>query len=214
MKAPNLPQKEIIAFSFAALNPSENLWHKYIVEIDKLKDSQEITPKDHGILRYSLRAREELMNLTLGVEEALTKRAVSVILEKAKSEIKEELNLQLFSEQESHERTKKELESQIHKQAKMEKRIDKICKNTGFYVAIFLCVILSLIVLLGVVYRLTKIEGWPKILILILLPMFAIMTVVNLVFGITIKRIFRAIKEKITFFTKKILLKESFFSDD
>src|SRR3546814_19838566 len=68
---------EVIAFSYAALQPSNALLDKYLGEIDKLEKQGTISERDHQLLRSSDLAQKELMNLTLGEEVALTEQTVT-----------------------------------------------------------------------------------------------------------------------------------------
>jgi predicted ABC-type ATPase len=48
--------------------------HQYVAEIDRLERQDNISSTEHHALRYSLQARNELMNLTLGSEEEFSAR--------------------------------------------------------------------------------------------------------------------------------------------
>ena len=78
--APAVPMTELLAFSYAALEPSSKLLEKYLGEIDKLEKQGKITARDHQLLRSSQLAQTELMNLTLGEEDALTEQTVTETL--------------------------------------------------------------------------------------------------------------------------------------
>ena len=90
LSSPQLPTNEIMAACYAAMDPSSALWGRYMSEIDRLEKSGTGTPRDHELLRSSLRAREELMNLTLGSDVEFTDQTVPAILEKITAEIKGE----------------------------------------------------------------------------------------------------------------------------
>lgn len=66
LAAPDLPRKQIMANCYAALEPSHDLWEKYVTEVDKLRESGEIDAREHAALRYSIQARQELVDLTQG----------------------------------------------------------------------------------------------------------------------------------------------------
>jgi len=113
--APTLPMTEVMAFSYAALQPSEKLMDKYMGEIDKLEKLGKINERDHQLLRSSDLAQKELMNLTLGEEEALTEQTVTETLNRVTNEIKKEGEERLQAEQDSHEKTRQELMALIEK---------------------------------------------------------------------------------------------------
>ena len=80
--APAVPMTELLAFSYAALEPPMGLWEKYLSEIDKLTEQGKITARDHQLLRSSWLASEELVNLTLGEEDALTEQTITETLKR------------------------------------------------------------------------------------------------------------------------------------
>lgn len=84
LEAPTLPLSETMALCYAALEPSPDLFKKYVQEMEKLRDSGQISTRDHEILRLSPLARDELMELTLGDEHALTVSSIKSILENVK----------------------------------------------------------------------------------------------------------------------------------
>lgn len=87
LEAPALPLRETMALCYAALEPSHDLFKKYVQEMDKLRETGQITARDHEILRLSPSARDELMELTLGDEEALTLSSIKSILANVKATI-------------------------------------------------------------------------------------------------------------------------------
>jgi len=122
MGAPDLPAKEVLAYSFAALQPSGHLWEAYLEETDRLKESGHISARDHQLLRLNLRAREELMDLTLGETAELTQGTVSQILERVEAEIRAEDKGKLIEEQTEHEETRDQLRLLKAKQESLQKR--------------------------------------------------------------------------------------------
>jgi len=109
LQAPDLPRKRIIADCYAATQPDEHLWQLYLQEIDKLEQLGQATADDYYLLRYSLEAKETLMELTLGEEEAFTQGTVPEILELVRSRMQADL----FSKLESETRARKEAEEQV-----------------------------------------------------------------------------------------------------
>ena len=70
--APNLPRKRLIADCYAAIQPGEHLWMRYLTTIDRLEEEGKITSDQYFVLRHSIQAKSELMDLTLGDEVAFT----------------------------------------------------------------------------------------------------------------------------------------------
>lgn len=208
LKAPELPQREVIAYAYAAMNPRAELWAKYLDEIEKLAKRKDISESDHAVLRYSLRAREELMDLTLGDEEALNTKTVSAILEKASTELQGVKKAELYSEQEAHEKTKRELDVQIRRQAHLEAYIERLSHRIGVGIGIILSILLGTVVIYGVVYGVVGIRSWTGIIVVIVLTIFAILSMLNLCFGTTVKHIFTIITTKSACTINKFMLKK------
>ena len=85
--APDLPEIEVLATCYAGMLPSPVMWVKYLAEIDKLQRDGKITPDDHQLLRFSLRAQNELMSRTGGSVDALSGRTVEEIAESVRAEL-------------------------------------------------------------------------------------------------------------------------------
>ena len=94
LKAPmgglEVPRTQLMAISYAALQPSRELLGKYMSEIERLENEGAISERDHQLLRSSPMVSKELMNLTLGSDELLTEETVTEILERVTDEIKKE----------------------------------------------------------------------------------------------------------------------------
>jgi len=91
--APELPTKELLANCYAAMEPRTPLWDKYIKEIDSLTAKGKISVEDHAILRISPLATDELMNLTLGEENALAGGTIRQILDRVKTALTAEKDI-------------------------------------------------------------------------------------------------------------------------
>ena len=91
LKAPmgglGVPITQLMAFCYAALQPSRGLLNKYLNEIDRLEEQGAISGRDHQLLRSSSIVSNELMNLTLGDDELVSEGTVTEILERVTGEI-------------------------------------------------------------------------------------------------------------------------------
>lgn len=87
MKRPSLPEKETLAICYAALEPSKELFVKYVDMMAQLRNSGNISEQDHAILRLSPIAQRELMEFTLGDEQALTGSGIKEILSRVKESL-------------------------------------------------------------------------------------------------------------------------------
>jgi hypothetical protein len=95
LKHPNIPMHLLLTHCYSALKPSVDLWNRFVDELKKLREAGKITPAQHEYLRYELRVRDELMNLTLGDEEQVSEEVVVKILERHEEEITFPLKRQL-----------------------------------------------------------------------------------------------------------------------
>jgi hypothetical protein len=91
VSAPDLPRKQLLADCFAALEPGEQLWKKYVETIDRMEDDNSLDEESHAVLRYSVEARRALMDRTLGSADAFTMGSVKEILERAHENQQREL---------------------------------------------------------------------------------------------------------------------------
>ena len=90
-QAPDLPRRQIIAISYAALNPPEEVWRKYLEEVRRLQERGALTEEQVGLLLYSPDARLELMNATSGDADALATGTISQILQHAEAAARAEV---------------------------------------------------------------------------------------------------------------------------
>lgn len=149
LKAPlgatNLPMTEVIAFSYAALQPSKTLLDKYLGEIDKLERQGTISERDHQLLRSSDLAQKELMNLTLGEEDALIDQTVTEILSRATNEIKQEENERYRAEQAAHLKTQESLAAEREVKKVVQERIFWRCSRRAKHCSWAVAVVIGLV---------------------------------------------------------------------
>jgi hypothetical protein len=99
-QAPDLPRCQIIATSYAALNPPDDVWRKYLAEIRRLQERNELTEEQVGLLLFSPDARLELMNATSGDPAALATGTISQVLRYAEAAARREVEEELRRERE------------------------------------------------------------------------------------------------------------------
>lgn len=151
MGAPSIPMMEVLAYSYAALQPSKALLDKFLTEIDKLQKQGKISEQDHQILRSSTIAQEELMRLTLGDDTALTEEAVTETLRRVTSEIKNEGSEKVRQEQESHRKTQEQLVAETAARDALHKRIYWKSKRKSQYCAWSVTCLMVVLLVLGVI---------------------------------------------------------------
>ena len=84
--AASITRSQLIADSYAALHPNPELWRKYLEEIAKLQERENLTEEDYYLLRFSTVARNALLDATLGQPDAFTEGTVAEILEVARAD--------------------------------------------------------------------------------------------------------------------------------
>jgi hypothetical protein len=104
--APDLPRLQVIADSFAALNPPDELWRRYNDEIARLRQRGDVTTEEFHVLRYSIEARRALQATTFGDPNVFTEGSVPAILEKARGEITSDLRRRLEDEKAAKEQAR------------------------------------------------------------------------------------------------------------
>lgn len=188
LKAPltvEIPRLELLANCYAAMEPSETLWSKYVAEINKLERDGVITPDDHAILRYSSKAREELMYLTLGAEDELSPLRFNEILDRVKEDLVRE-------KEASHNRTKAELRRMQEEKLKGETRRTEVAEKIGriVYFGTFFGLGVSFIALTTVTLGIKAIrDSVPAMFVVVGVIVLAIIAVLRGLFGGNIRSI-------------------------
>ena len=198
--APDLPKRELIATAYAALAPDSDLWGQYLEEIEKLEAQGEITVQDHELLRHTLLARDELMNLTLGAEEALTKETITEILKRVKAELVSEKEAALTKEKSA--RAEAEQESAYLKQEleSRNKHLYWVADTVGRYVATSAEMLLFIIIALVLAIPSGKLIPLPRFwgVVSVIAIAFPVLTILNLYTGVTVRQMSLGIQKGLT----------------
>jgi hypothetical protein len=210
MAAPDLPVKRVIAECYAAVEPKERMWSKYIETVSRLKDHKKISENDYYLLRYSQLAHKELMELTMGDEDVITEGTIEDILETVKGEIRKEDLALLEQERYAHEQTRKdslaklEEERHLHEESerklehertvnkrkweKLSQNIEQKSRRIAKYTSICTFVVAMLLVSAGALFGSIRWWGHPwNYALLVCYAVFLFFSIVNLVNGVTIK---------------------------
>ncbi len=186
--APTIPMTEVIAFSYAALKPSKGLLDKYLGEIDKLEKQGTISARDHQLLRSSDLAQKELMNLTLGEEDALTERTVTETLSRIIREIKKEGSEKYQTEQASHRRTLEKLAAERVSKKDVQERIYWRCSRRAKQRSWAAAGVVGLALVGGTMAAGLGVTSLNPVVDWILMALFVIATVVGVV-GFSVRQI-------------------------
>ena len=200
MGAPTIPQAQLLAFSYAALGPSPALLDKFMSEIDRLEKDGTISESDHQLLRSSPRACEELVDLTLGEDVALTSETVMETLERVSDEIKGKETEKLNVEQKAHRKTRGVLKSQLNRNQKIMSNLywRNLRKAKFLALTISSVVVIALVVALSSGFGLRAVNpilAWGLIGTSSLVS--ALLTLGNLIDGFNVKRLKEWVQNRI-----------------
>ena len=206
MGAPSIPTAELLAYSYAALQPSKELLDKYLTEIDRLQKQGKLSARDHQLLRSSTIAQEELMRLTLGDEAALTEETVSETLRRVSTAIKKEEAEKIRQEQARHRETQEQLVATAAQRAALQRRIYWRCRRNaqlcawGVSCVVFVLLVLGIAAGLGLRTQ-APVVGWGLLLGSAFLAMASL---ANLLFGTTARQFHESLHSKfLTYFLRK-----------
>ena len=133
-KAPDLPLNRLLADAYATVQPTEQLWKKYLNEIAKLKENGDVTADQYYLLRHSLASKVALMDLTAGEEESFTKGTVSEVLEIATQNIQSETRLELQAEKDKVRAANSELAALKDKEFAQQQRLREVANKVARYI--------------------------------------------------------------------------------
>lgn len=136
MGAPELPAKEILAYCYAALQPSEGLLNALLKEADRLEGEGEISARDHMLLRVSVHTHDVLMDYTLGETAELSSSRVSDIVGELTSEIQREERERREEEEKRHAETRATLGGYSTREGAIKKRWFWLARRVGWVVAV------------------------------------------------------------------------------
>lgn len=206
MGASSIPTTELLAYSYAALQPSTALLDTYLNEIDKLQEHGKISERDHQLLRSSTIAQDEMMRLTLGDEVALTEEAVSETLRRVTNAITEEESEKVKQEQDRHRATQEQLVEISARRESLQGRIYWRCRRNAQLcaasVSVVICVLFALGIAGGFGLRVqVPLVGWGLFLGSAFM---ATASVTNLLFGTTARQCHEYMRTKcFTYFLRK-----------
>lgn len=127
VEADDVPITQMLAFSYAALRPPNDLWRKYLLEIDRLEEEGVISQDQHILMRSYELTNRELMRLTLGEDAALKDETVMQAAERITEKIRGEADFALEMERDRHKATLDLLGSETHKTRESGQRILRWC---------------------------------------------------------------------------------------
>jgi len=113
MAAPSLPTKILIAECYAAIQPNERLWIKYMETAARLRESGQISSEQYYLLRHYQLSHQELMQLSMGDENAISEGSVREILEAVILNIRKDDLAELEKERVRHQIEQKDISNLV-----------------------------------------------------------------------------------------------------
>ncbi|TMN20807.1 hypothetical protein [Lentibacillus cibarius] len=185
-EAPDLPRKKLIAETFAATQPPEHVWSRYLEVINIYTRTHQISDESFVFLHYSQAARELVMDITMGDEDIISTGTISDILnEKARREQKKLDELSKCKEQEIND-LKRQLRDSKEQMATttelQENRVNSLAKKrakiTSNIIFVFLSIIIGLSIYLS---NFDKIKNeYPMLSKIIIICLVVIPTIMSL----------------------------------
>lgn len=90
LRAPDLPRRRILADCLSALRPTDELWTLYIQELQRLRESGDVSEEDFVLLKLSLEAKTALLEVTKNDPQAFGEGTLQEILRRSKAVVQGE----------------------------------------------------------------------------------------------------------------------------
>lgn len=196
--APTIPMTELLAYSYAAVQPSPVLMEKFLVEVEKLERQGIITARDHQLLRSSTITSEELVRLTLGDEEALTEETITETLRRVTNEIKREENAVLIDERNAHLQTQDALRDAREQRDRLKERLYWKSRSKARIVAWVVSIVVGLLLVVGsaVGIGLTSKDKWVGLFLTFATISTIVWGLASFFFGTTVRRLHDKIESR------------------
>lgn len=196
LRWPDLPAKRIIADTYAAIQPDDELWHRFISEAEKLKDQGEIMPDELLLLRYGAESKRVLMELIAG--EAFTQGTVREILEMVRERIRQDLEQDLRNSENTRKDLQRKLNQRDEEHQKRKQRLLAKGLSFGKIVSKFIGGAFFIVFLIGGSFSIRSTQLKPILRFLVAGIQFGIvfLSAANLAFGTSMKSLLRRIETK------------------
>ena len=202
-----IPITQVLAFSYAALRPPNQLWQKYLTEIDRLQAEGVISEDEHVLLRSYELAKSELMHLTLGEDAAFREETTSQAVDRVLKKFTKEADEKLEREQEEHKTTLESLGSEVERSRRVEENIKSICNVIALVFASAISTLFSVSLFFGLVASVLIIRNNLILAGLVGISSVVLMlfTGLNLVFGSSVKGVHRFVVERVSGWLFKVV---------
>lgn len=216
LSASDLPRKRIIADCYAALNPPDSLWRRFLHEIDRLQKQGNITEDDYHLLRLSMEAKAALMDITLGDTSAFSEGTIDEVLGRAKASARAETESCLRQESDKRadaERRAGETEGKL--MVYRQNQSDKFARAStfwGYWASRAILAGVLIVVLVGTYQTLPEpypdlAGAWVSFLLPGIFGLIAMLSIANLLYGTTIISLTKRIEIRISHWVARKLNK-------
>jgi len=95
--SPDLPRKIIMAECYSALEPDDQLWREYLIQVDEIQASGRLPEDEYVFLRYSVEAKRAVTDIALEEGFEMSPGSVAEVLRRARETANREARDQLRS---------------------------------------------------------------------------------------------------------------------
>ena len=200
--APDLPRRQLIAESYAAMHTTTDVWRSYLKEIARLEEEGRVTTEDYYLLRHTLSAKAALMDLTDGNDGAFTEGTVPEILELAKEKVRADLQEDVEAKRKELIAVEDELRKKDEESLSIRRRISRIAETLALLVSRGLTTTIFLLMCIAIVWsfpwELPALPGFVATYVVDgLFVLLLFLTVGNLVWGVTVKSLLNQLEDRL-----------------
>jgi len=200
---PDLPKKQLLAHAYAAMQPPEPLWKRYLIEAARLQEGGKISSEDYYLLRYSLASKKILMEVTHGDESAFVEGTVQEVLDIAKERIRADLTQALVIEKGERQRIDSELQKRLEKESSQRIILRSRAAGISKWICRPLHILGVALIMIGTCYifpwgfpRISK--GWLRYVSTFALFSMSVLSFLSLIRGTTLQHLVENIERALT----------------
>lgn len=209
--APDLPRKRIIADCYAATRPTEELWRRYLQEIERLEREGEVSADEYYMLRHSTLAESALVDATMGQEEGFTEGTAAEVLDRVRSNIEAKKQAEVNSERSAREAAEREIQAGQERTVSRQKAIWRNAQTGARWITRGLTLLALGLLVLATAYSFpwdlpAPSALWWRYLITVALGLLLVLSVASLVRGTTLLSASRRMEASLSRWIERRLL--------
>jgi hypothetical protein len=196
LSVPDLPAKRIIADTYAAVQPDDELWHHLMIEAEKLRERGEITSEEVLLMRYGAEAKQIILERTADEDEVFTAGSVREILEIVRERIRQDLEQKIKDSNLVNEELARQLAEREQEQRQREQRHSAQGMSVGTAVSRICAGVFFLVFVSGGTLSLFRLAHNPVLRFVVAGLQFAVVVfgAANWTFGASVKSFLRRIE--------------------